>query len=441
MNDCLVVFTYAPAGLGHLRVVNSLAEGLMSETTPVLLGSSDKEIGSIHAFISLNPLARSIMEGVQRDGLQTIFTFLYRNYLRSSSGNLYIEIVEALNERLRTPKKIVFVCAHFGIAHKLSVIKAKLEKELNVKAFLVVQVTDASPQYIWYVPGADLICVPSEFTKKELLSYANTNKLDLSPIKVLPYPVNPFLSENLSPNRFAERSRQLSKSSEATVHTALPISGAAVSMDFYKHLINRLSEKSNSYMFHIVSRLAPFTKGFLKDVRDLENVKTYTSSNDKEVVDLYDELYKKEVISLEITKPSEQAFKALLSTDQIGGSVLLFSKPIGRQEYDNLEFLRRHKMVFTREEQNYLWQKARKSESISDMSIVELFENKDHIRGIELPWGSDEAANFIWWCLIHGIFEKMLEQGIGTINTDLETQPTGVKLFWQEVQKLVDRKE
>ena len=128
MNDCLVVFTYAPAGLGHLRVVNSLAEGLVTETTPVLLGSSDKGIGSIHKFISLNPTARSIMEWVQRDGLQTIFTFLYRNYLRSSSGNLYAEIVEALSERLKTPKKIVFICAHFGIAHKLSVIKEKLEK-------------------------------------------------------------------------------------------------------------------------------------------------------------------------------------------------------------------------------------------------------------------------------------------------------------------------
>jgi hypothetical protein len=439
MDDSLVVFTYAPAGLGHLRVVDSLAEGLVSNTTPVLLGSSDKGIGAMHKFTSINPFARSIMEWVQRGEPQNLFTLFYRNFLRSTSGTLYSEIVEAINERLETPKNIIFVCTHFGIAHKISVIKEKLEKQLHVKTFLVVQVTDDSPQYIWYVPGADLICVPSEYTKKELLVYAKKNKLDASPIMVLPYPINPFLSEKLSQNRFMERTRQLSKTSETTVHISLPISGAAVSMDFFKHLINRLHSKSRPYMFHIVSRLAPFTKKFLKDVQVYDYVKIYSSSDDKKVVDMYDDLYKKEIISLEITKPSEQAFKSLTSTEQIGGSIILFSKPIGRQEYDNLDFLRRHQMLFSKEEQEYLWQKARKSESISDMNIANLFDKKRRIRGVELPMGSDEAAGFIWWCLKHGVFEKMLENGIDNFNTEFETQPTGVKLFWDEVRYLISK--
>lgn len=439
MDDCLVIFTYAPAGLGHLRVVNSLSEGLVSKHTPILLGSSDKGIESIHKFISINPVARSIMEWVQRDGPQNLFTLLYRNYLRTTSNDLYSEIIESVHERLEVPKKIIFVCAHFGIAHKLAVIKKRIEKELKVQSFLVVQVTDDSPQYIWYVPGADLICVPSEYTRVELLSYAKKNKLALSPISVLPYPINPFLTEKLSQNRLAERTRQLVKSSEVPVHISLPISGAAVSMNFYEHLINRLSTKSRTYKFHIVSRLAPFTRSFLKEFSSFKNVNTYSSGNDREVVDLYDEMYRKEVISLEITKPSEQAFKALLSTDQVGGSLLLFSKPIGRQEYDNLEFLRRHQMIFSVQEQEYLWLKAKRSESISDMGIIELFEQKKHLRGIELPTGSDETANFIWWCLKHGIFEKMLEQGSGIMNRDHETQPNGVELFWEEVWNIVKK--
>lgn len=437
MNDCLVIFTYAPAGLGHLRVANSLSEGLKSNITPILLGSKDKGIETIHNIISLNPLARTIMEWVQRDGPQEIFTSLYRNYLRSSSGVLYNEVLESINQRLDVPKKIVFVCTHFGIAHKLAIIKEKLAKELGIKIYLVVQVTDDSPQYIWYVPGADLIFVPSEFTKNELLSYANRTKLNHSNIKVVPYPINPFLAEKLSQNRFRERANQLNRVSESTVEICIPISGAAVSTDFYKHLIQRLCTKSRTYSFHIVSRMAPFTKTFLHQIKEFQQVKTYTSSNDREVVDLYDEVYKKEIISLEITKPSEQAFKALLSTDQVGGSLLLFSKPVGRQEYDNLEFLRKHKMLFSKEELEMLWNKSRKSESISDMSIIELFEDKLHIRGIELPIGSEEAANFIWWCLNHGIFEKMLDQGTGEMNVEPETKPNGVKIFWQEVENLV----
>jgi hypothetical protein len=379
------------------------------------------------------------MEWVQRGTPQDIYTYFYRNYLKSSVGKLYSEIIEAVNERLEVPKKIVFVCTHFGIGHQLSVIKERLEKELNAKVYLVVQVTDDSPQSAWYVPNADLLCVPSEYTKKELEAYAKKNKLGTSTIIVLPYPVNPFLAEKLSQTRFREKVQQLNRVSETMVNIALPISGAAVSMDFYKHIINKLSTKSRSYTFHIVSRLAPFTKAFLKEVKSFGNVKTYYSHNDKEVVDLYDQLYKKEVISLEITKPSEQAFKALLSTEDIGGSLLLFSRPIGRQEYDNLEFLRRHRMLFTKDEHQFLWQKAKNSESISDGSINELFEDKKHIRGIELPMGSNETANFIWWCLREGIFEKMLEQGMGALNTEVETQSNGVELFWDRVNDLVNK--
>jgi hypothetical protein len=133
------MLTYAPAGLGHLRVVNSIAEGLPEgNNTPVLLGSSDKGIESIHKFISINPYARAVMEWVQRDAPQAIFTRFYRNYLRASSRELYLQIIQAVNERLEKPKKIVFVCTHFGIAHKLSVIKKKIETELQVKAYVIV---------------------------------------------------------------------------------------------------------------------------------------------------------------------------------------------------------------------------------------------------------------------------------------------------------------
>jgi hypothetical protein len=437
MNEPLIVFTYAPAGLGHLRVVNSLAEGLKSPVSPILLGASDKGIAPIHKFTSINPFARSIMEWVQHGKAQDIYAYFYRNYLKSRTGRIYSEIVEAIGERLEVPKKIVFCCTHFDIGHQLSVIRGKLEKELNAKIYVVLQVTDDSPQSAWYVPNMDLIFVPSEYTKKELEAYAKKNKLGFSKIEVLPYPVNPFLAEKLSDSRFGQKVQQLNKSSDVVVNVALPISGAAVSMDFYKHLINKLNTKSRSYIFHIVSRLAPFTKSFLNDVKTIENVKIYCSSNDKEVVDLYDQLYKKEIISLEITKPSEQAFKALLTTEDIGGSLLLFSKPIGRQEYDNLEFMRRHQMLLTKEEQQFLWQKARNSESISDASIIELFENKKHIRGIELPMGSNDTANFIWWCLNEGIFEKMLEQGRGALNTEIETQSNGVELYWKRVNELV----
>jgi hypothetical protein len=438
--DTLVVLTYAPAGLGHLRVVNAIAAGLPETITPVLLGSSDVGIESMHKFMSINPYARSIMEWLQGNGPARLYDRFYRNYLIASYKHLFSQIVQAVNERLDKPKKIVFVCTHFGLAHKLSMIRKKLETELDVKVYVIVQVTDDSPQYIWYVPNVDLISVPSQETKNELEKYAREEKFAYSPIEVLPYPVNPLFGEKLSQNRFKERADQLYKVSNKTVHIACPISGAAVGMEFYYHLINRLTSKSRSCCFHVVSRLAPFTKRFLDTIKEYSNVKLYVSSSDKEVVDLYEELYKNEVISLEVTKPSEQTFKALLSTEDVGGSILLFSRPVGRQEYDNLEFLRRHGMLFPKEEQEFLWQKAEKSESISELSIIEMFDKKMHLRGIELPMGSDKAANFIWWCLRTGIFERMLSQGMVENLANVETRDDGVKMLWERVEKLVSQK-
>ncbi len=434
----LVVFTYAPAGLGHLRVVNSLSEALADKDSAVLLGAYDRGIESIHKFISINLVARSIMEWVQRGEPQKIFTRLYRNYLKAGSKNLYEKIYDVFEQRVDVPKNIIFVCAHFGIAHQLAAIKTTIEKEIGVNVYLVVQVTDDSPQYIWYVPKADLTFVPSEKTKEDLIAYGRKEKLLPTKFEVVPYPVSPFLCEKLSANQFRNRVKQVERFSQETIQMAVPISGAAVSMEFYRHLIDKLNSKSSNFTFHVVSRLVTFTKLFINKAKNLPNVKVYTSSFDREVVDLYDELYKKEIISLEITKPSEQAFKALLTTEQVGGSILLFSKPVGRQEYDNLAFMRRHNLIFTEEEQKYLWDKAEKSESISDLSIVELFENKGKIRGMELPFGSENAANFIWWCIKHGLFEKMMEQGQYE-DKNPETKSNGVEIFWEKVKDLLEK--
>lgn len=435
-NKTLVVFTYAPAGLGHLRVVNALAEGCKKDLPYILLGTTDRGIGSIHNFISLNPLARRLMEWVQRGQPQEVFTTLYRKYLRKSSENLLKDIVKSVKDSGETPDQILFVCAHFGIAHKLSVIRKKLEEQLKVNTYIIVQVTDDSPQHIWYVPNVDLICVPSQYTKEELEAYAKSNNLGHSPIEVLPYPISPSFSEKLSDNRYTERAMQLNKVSKSKVNICIPISGAAVSTLFYTHLIQCLSQKSAECTFHVVSRSAPFTYSFIEEINTFSNVKTYVSGSDKNVVELYENLYKNEVIGLEITKPSEQAFKALLSSESVGGSVLLFSSPVGRQEYDNIDFLRRHNLIITKEEQTRLWELSEKSLNISEGEILDLFEEKRHLRGLELPSGSKKAASFIWWCLKQGLFEKILEQGLMSESKDIETSANGVEVFWERVYKL-----
>ena len=48
----LIIFTYAPAGLGHLRVTDALFHGLSKDIKPLILGSHDKTIAFLHQIAS-----------------------------------------------------------------------------------------------------------------------------------------------------------------------------------------------------------------------------------------------------------------------------------------------------------------------------------------------------------------------------------------------------
>jgi len=116
------------------------------------------------------------------------------------------------------------------------------------------------------------------------------------------------------------------------------------------------------------------------------------------VVDLYEKVYEDNRILLEVTKPSEQSFKALISPTCIGGSILLFSEPVGRQEWDNISFLRRHNLIPDKNVQERLWKLP---EKLSEEAKGEL----RGWRGLMLPRGAGESARFIKWCLKAKVLE------------------------------------
>src|SRR5687767_4513305 len=124
----LVVFTYAPAGLGHLRVTDALRAGLPQNIPSVVLGSDDEKIKNIHRFTTIHPLARKIYEGMIDGPMSFFFTRLYKNYLKKNSGQLYDQVVQALTPYQQpSPENILFVSTHFGIAHQLVAIKDRLQ--------------------------------------------------------------------------------------------------------------------------------------------------------------------------------------------------------------------------------------------------------------------------------------------------------------------------
>lgn len=438
--NLVLIFTYAPAGLGHLRVTDALYTGLPPEVSPLLVGSQDTGIKGIHRILSIHPVLRNLFEWGQNGLQQYIFTDIYRWILRLRLGLIYQQMGTVLDQRIETPETVLVVATHFALAHELAAIKDRIEKEKKVRMILVVQVTDDSPQPVWFVPNADLIFVPSTRTKNKLIEHGKSKGLVLPRFEVVPYPISPLLKDSLSTVEFHEREHQLDVESKSLIHVAIPISGAAVGLEYTTRLVDNLYKKSHRFMFHIVTRSAPYTLLFLKEMIERPGAKLYVSAEDREVVNNYEDVYKRYQISLEVTKPSEQCFKALFTPRQRGGSILLLSSPVGRQEYDNVDFLRRHKLIPSVTENTFLWDRARTNGTLKTGKGPEILAQSILWRGLELPDSPDEASHFIWWCMKEGLLYKMASQYTKERDTNQdegEMEPTGVKQFWDKVAEFL----
>jgi hypothetical protein len=377
------------------------------------------------------------MEWAQRGWAEDAFTYLYRLFLRRRTKLIYQQMLTILDQRLDQPDTVLVVATHFGLAHQLAAIKEKLQNERKVKFILIVIVTDDSPQQLWYIEGADLIFTPTESTKAKLIEYGQKANLKKVAFEVNSYPVTSSLAENLTEFQLREKLTQVEVGSQSKIHVAIPISGAAVGTEFFTILIDALYQKSKRFNFHVISKLSLHTQHFLNQMLKRPYVTLHVSGNDRGVLDKYEQVYRKELISLEITKPSEQAFKALLASTQKGGSVLLFSEPVGRQEYDNLDFLRRHGLIPNLEIQQNLWK-----ESKDKQLNGELLKQIDCWRGVELLRDPIASAEFIWWAVNTGIFSKLISCKTNRHVDDRhakELSPNGVHEFWQKVKQFLDQ--
>ena len=430
-DSLLIVLTYAPAGLGHLRVTDALYHGLSENTKPVLFGSRDETIKKIHRYTSIHPWARKIYEWMQDGPFSFFFIRIYKAYLSKNTKILYRELTAILEGSKAS--KILFVATHFGLAHQIVSLRQRIEGERGVRIFVAVSVTDDYAHPMWYVEGANVITVPSKKTKEKFLKIRQDFMFKEVRIEVLPYPLSPFLTSPLSPAEAKNRFEQLLGSLNVPIHISIPVSGAAVGLTYYSELISELLNLSQRFIFHIVSRQALYTEGFLRRFSGNSRVKIYSSKVDSEVVDFYDNLFLSQTISLEITKPSEHAFKALLDSNKKGGVLLLFTQAFGFQELSNLEFLKRHYLIPEEDTQKLIWEMGEVSEKLKNDACG--------WRGLKLPDSPKAAAQFIGWCLRAGIFSQMLLCRGDPKEIDPEPgelSKNGVQKFWELAYGLIN---
>lgn len=433
----VIVFAYSPTGLGHLRVTDALYHGLPEDVSAILLGSQDKTISAQYRFITIHPLLRRIFVSMQNGWLGDMTTFFYRTYLHLHNHLLYEQLVTILDERLDLPQTLLIIATHSGLAHQLAAIKSRLAKERKIKVILVVQVTDDSPQSVWYTPGADITFVPSYWTGKVLAAYGRHNHLESTEFITKPYPVSPQLTTPMTERMYDLRRKQYDIGYTGVIHVAIPVSGAAIGTLFFTKLIDYLHGCSGRYLFHVVSKQVFYTRTFLTEMLNRPYVHLHVSPHDRGTVAYYEELYKKTAIGLEITKPSEQAFKALAKPYHNGGSILLLAEPVGKQEQDNIAFLRRHHLIPSLPFHNTLWTWAEENKILTDEERHTLFEQAHHWRGLQLPLHSLQSSKFIHWCLQVGVFEAMFHHKHTEKIDTAEVASNGVQQFWETIaQKL-----
>lgn len=428
-----IIIATSPLGLGHLRVTDALYHGLPKNASPVLLGAKSQAGSALYRFISIHPITRNLMEMFQLPPLDKTLAYVSRKILRSQIKNLSQQVTTVLNERFIVTKTVVLVATHPIHGHQFGAVKEKLSKELGVRIILVVQVTDDSPQAVWYVSEADCIFVPSVYTKEHLENYAKKAKLPHVPVVVTAYPISPLLTENLSETALAKKREQVDPTSHTEIQMTVPVPGAAVGMGFMEKYVDELHRALGRFVFHVVSKEAPYTYFFIEKMSKLPYVRLHTTTHDRATVDSYEQVFKETPIALEITKPSEQAFKALATTKDRGGVIMLISKPVGGQEYDNLHFLKNHDFMPHIKENELLWNLAQKNAPIDAASL----EKARHWRALLLPEDPSLAASFTHWCLTERLFETMMHYK--RLSTVQEVQANGVEQFWTHVTELVEK--
>ncbi len=426
MESTLILFTAAPTGLGHIRVMDALKDGLYPGVKYETVGLGNVNAGKIHSLGSRIPFLTKITEFYQTNPLaEAVVSKFYLDYLRRQKKETLGYLTEVAQKHPEN-KFWVVISTHYALAFSILSVEKEVKEKFGVDIMLCVVVTDDSPQRVWAVKGADIIFVPSEKTRDGLI------KLGIEPdrLKIVSFPVSPRLAQNLNNQELQGVIEQLDPIGSTPMQIEIPVSGAAVQLPYLETVIKTLAP--GNFQFTVIGLSSPYTFGFFEKITKLPHVQTSIGTTNAQTVQLYESLFYQPIRpAVEITKPSEQAFKAILKPRERGGVILLLTQPVGRQEYDNLNFLQRHRLMPSKEEERILEEVVHGKELTSEEG-AKLHYMASHWRAIQLPSDSLKTADFIKGLRSQRILASMLSY---VPETSDELTSDGVKMIWDEINK------
>ncbi len=429
--DTLIIFTTSPSGLGHIRVMNALIQGLSPDSDYTTVGVADVSAAKIHALGSRLPIALKITEFIQNHQLpERIVTSIYQKYFSSKTGSLVAQL-EKVKADYPLKSRWIIISTHFALAYPVIATKKKLAKKYEVEIFNALIVTDDSPQRIWAAEGADIIFTPSLTTEQKIRSFLPRKSKTI--VESTSFPLSPRLGVKMKEQELSLLENQLDPTENETLHISVPVSGAAVQLDYLENVISTLCREK--FVFTVIGQQNPYTIDFFDSLKRLPRVQLSTSTSSHSTVRFYESSFYQDLRpACEITKPSEQSFKAILKPNEKGGVILLLTDPIGRQESDNLNFLIRNELLADEIEQQMIENYLVNLGDIPENQKGKLHYKASHWRALKLPSDPRRASIFIRNAKSNGLLYSMLSY-IPETKKDLRSD--GVNQIWNNIFEML----
>src|SRR5258708_18740526 len=163
--------------------------------------------------------------------------------------------------------------------------------------------------------------VLSQQTATALVKYGQAAELPPVHFTSRPYAISPTFIQALTAEEMAQRRQQLKPDGQDAIQVAIPISGAAVGLTFFSTLIDDLSRRSARFRFQVISRVTAYTQTFLAEMATRPCATVDTAATDLAVVEKYERICRDHLLTLEVTKAREQAFKTACRSEHSGGTL------------------------------------------------------------------------------------------------------------------------
>lgn len=427
------------AGVGHNRVCTDVAAALnLDEETSALRWKIEVNgtlAGKTHHQGSNNETIKKLIEFVQTHrGVQRLTAWPFnRTKLRHDSPPVLWAVDEFLKHSQQ--EKAMLVAFHPDVAYVLSYYKKELEQLYDKDISLVVVMTDhlhKRPQYVWNLTMADAIITPdsrsADLTQKELPEwnklFRNNGRVKQLPIvKHIPYPVNPYLAAEPSPEKIHQRKERLAPKSTDT-RVLVPLGGSAPQQEYLFELITSLPP---DFSVTVLLKSNDSTKPFEAKLEQA-GITTIAVQTSEELLTTFVEQVTNG-IDLVITKPSE--LSALTQLPK--GPLVLFTSPVQDQEVQNLSFKQLQGVIPDTTTQQRM-HRASPDELAAYATLAMQW------RGLKLPDGKKPDPKAAAQCIVAakraGIFESMMNytpkegEGISCL---------GAKNFWHELNDIAQQ--